>query len=355
MGLLQIGWYSVATYFAAKLVLAGIGQGDHAVALFDSTKKFDIVFVLVTVVWGYLFAFMGAKGLKYVAAVSTFFPIVIIVMLLIGAFAASGTVAKAEMPAEAPIEAFGMIIAMVIGFFATAGAAGADFCSANRNAKDVWLGGITGVGLVTVFAGGLALVTVAGAAGIDPTLITAAYGDALPKVSPKLGNAMLIIFAIGSVAPACFCSFIIGNSLSTMLGKPQSRIPITLAGVTIGIVLAALGVAGNLAPFFGLIGASFGPVVGAMAADYLLSGCKWVGPRKGVSVPGYAAWLIGFLVGISNNALVTNLIGREFLPGWHPTGVYSFVVGFVVYAVLAKIGLEPKVVEVENLKGVMGK
>ena len=117
-----------------------------------------------------------------------------------------------------------------------------------------------------------------------------------------------------------------------------------MAGATIGIVLAALGVAGNLAPFFGLIGASFGPVVGAMIADYLLSGKKWAGPREGISIPGYAAWLIGFVVGISNNGMVTTLLGRELLPGWHPTAIYSLVVGFIVYTILAKAGLEGKTV-----------
>ena len=32
-------------------------------------------------------------------------------------------------------------------------------------------------------------------------------------------------------------ALIIGNSLSTMLAKPKARVPITMAGATIGIVL----------------------------------------------------------------------------------------------------------------------
>ena len=135
-----------------------------------------------------------------------------------------------------------------------------------------------------------------------------------------------------------------------MLGSEKTRIPLTLGGATIGIILAALGVAGNLAPFFGLISASFGPVIGAMIADYLLSGRRWAGPRAGISVPGYAAWLIGFLVGISNNGLVTELLGLELLPGWHPTGLYALVVGFVVYVILAKAGMEPPTVDVPGLQ-----
>ena len=139
-----------------------------------------------------------------------------------------------------------------------------------------------------------------------------------------------------------------------MLGSEKTRVPLTLGGATIGIVLASLGLAGNLVPFFGLVSASFGPVIGAMIADYLLSGGKWAGPRAGISIPGYAAWLIGFLVGISNNMLVDKLLGFEvgqgILPGWHATGIYALVVGFVVYFVLAKVGLEPRTVSVPNLQ-----
>lgn len=423
MGLLQIGWYSVATFYAAKLVLEGTGFDDHAVSIFGPAGKFDVVFVITAVIWGYVFAFLGAKGIKYVASISTFFPLVIIIMLVVGAvsainglgeydrpeatkvaFAATNALdaeqqraeeealaegkteteakaagadartAMADKPADPAVIAsaeltekqqpvvsgmtlagFFLVIQMVIGFFATAGAVGADFCSNNRNSKDVWLGGVFGIGCAIVLAGGLALVTVAGAQGQLVSGLTSGdvtwgqlenyrYATSLPVVSTALGNWMLLLFAIGSMAPACFCSFIIGNSLSTMLGSEKTRVPLTLGGATIGIVLAALGVAGNLEPFFGLIGASFGPVIGAMIADYLLSGGKWSGPRDGISVPGYAAWLLGFIVGILNHPWI------GVLPGWHMTAVYSLVVGFVVYFVLAKAGLEPRTVDVPGLK-----
>jgi len=423
MGLLQIGWYSVGTFYAAKFILEGIGQEAHAVSIFGPEGQFDVIFIIAAVIWGYVFAFLGAKGIAYVARVATFLPLVIIIMLLASALAGSDTLAKldrgesakaalaasnvleteakeAEAAAKAEgqtdieaeqagaeakkalakqpanpdeIEAvslddsgkamvsgmqlagFLLVIQMVIGFFATAGAVGADFCMNNRDAKDVWMGGIVGVGVAALVAGGLALITIAGAHGqllgnVGQQSVTwgdladYSYGGGLKIVSPTMGNVMKILFAIGSMAPACFCSFIIGNSLSTMLGSEKTRVPLTLGGATIGIVLAALGVAGNLAPFFGLIGASFGPVIGAMIADYLLSGGKWAGPRRGISVPGYVAWVLGFIVGILNH----DWIGA--LPGWHPTSIYALVVGFVVYFVLAKAGMEGEAVDLPNLK-----
>jgi len=344
MGLLQIGWYSVATYYAAKLVLEGVGLGSYATTIFDETPQFSLLFVIVAIVWGYLFAFLGALGLKYVARIATFFPILPIIMLIVAGVVAAEYAGDYQPEATQPLPGFLLLIQMVIGFFATAGAVGADFCSNNRHRNDVNWGGIVGIWLPVVFAGGLALVIVAGAHGIDPNLQSFTFSAALPVVSPMLGKIMLILFAIGSVAPACFCSFIIGNSLSTMLGSEKTRIPLTLGGATIGIVLAALGVAGNLEAFFGLIGASFGPVIGAMIADYLLGGGKWSGPRAGISIPGYAAWALGFVVGILGHPWIA------VMPGWQITSIYSLVVGFLVYYVLAKAGLEPEKIDVPTLR-----
>ena len=90
---------------------------------------------------------------------------------------------------------------------------------------------------------------------------------------------MLFLFAIASIPPTCFCAFIAGNSFSTMIpGIP--RVSSTMAGAAIGIIAAVTGVAAHLISFFTIVGASFGPIIGAMAADYYLSGRRWAGPRE---------------------------------------------------------------------------
>ncbi len=394
MGLLQIGWYSVATYYATKLVLGGLGLPDTGPN-----------FYILAVVWGVLFAVIGALGIGYVARVSQFFPIVPILMLLIGAIQALPHLANFKTPNDLPgrvvdtdLISIGslLIIQMVVGFFGTAGAVGADFCSNNRNAEDVKWAGIAGIWGAIIFAAGLALITVAGAQGKSQSLLPKPtanwdqlsaeerkvvweglkpeerekllknrnesffYETALRSLNTTtaedgskkqnwLASAMLLLFAIGSMAPACFCSFIIGNSLSTMLASPKSRIPITVLGAAVGIGIALTGAPRHLESIVGLVGASFGPVIGAMIADYFLNGGRWSGPREGVNWAGYAAWFIGFLVGICNNPVVTNLLGREILPAWHPTGVYSLLVGCIVYIIMARtIGLPAR------LEGVVG-
>ena len=113
-----------------------------------------------------------------------------------------------------------------------------------------------------------------------------------------------------------------------------------MLGVAVAIVLAVTGVAARIISFFVIVGASFGPICGAMAADYLLSGRKWAGPREGINVAGYAAWAVGFLVGI----LPSLPLPADVIVYAQPAPLYSFIAGFVVYWVLAKAGLEPKTV-----------
>jgi cytosine permease len=78
-----------------------------------------------------------------------------------------------------------------------------------------------------------------------------------------------------------------------------------------------------------------------MAADYLLAGKRWSGPRAGINWAGYIAWALGFIVGILNHI-------PGVPAGWvaadHPAPLYAFAVGFVVYWVLAKAGLRPPVI-----------
>jgi len=348
MGLLQIGWYSVGTYYATKLMLGGLGY-ENATTIFDAnaaSQGFNIVFVVVAIAWGYIFALLGAFGIQYVAKVSSYLPWVAVAMLMIAAVGALPYVGEFKVPAETPdgLAAASSVIAMVIGFFATAGAAGCDFGINSRDKTDVNLAGLTGVTFSAILAGGLALIIVAGAQGKAGADAGFSIFSTLPVVSPSLAKVMLILLAIGSMAPACFCSSIIGNSLSTMIPS-MGRIPLTLAGATVGIVIAALGLASHLEVFFGLIGASFGPICGAIVADYLLSGRKWAGPREGINFAGYGAWLVGFLVGICNSPLLGE---KVMMASWHPTPLYSFIVGFVVYAVLAKVGLQPKAIPFEG-------
>jgi cytosine permease len=235
------------------------------------------------------------------------------------------------------------IIAIVIGFFATAGAAGADFGMNNRNGEDVVLGGSTGIALPILIAGGLTVLSVAGHIASTPGPPNYDYSIAIASVG-ALAPVMFFLFAAACVAPTCFCTLIASNSFATMLPKIPRTIS-TLAGVTIGALLAVTGVAKNLIGFFVIVGASFGPICGAIAADYLLAGKKWAGPRAGINWAGYISWTLGFVVGMLDRipGVPAGLVkfGR-------PAPLFSFVVAFIVYFGLAKAGMLPPTLLLED-------
>lgn len=328
MGLLQIGWFAVGTFFAAKFILSGFGS---------TAGPGSLPFILVGLAWGYSMASVGVMGIQYVAKISIYLNFIPLLMLLIVFAKTSDGVARHTVTNPDPFVAFTMLIQIVIGFFATAGAAGADFGINSRNERDVKLGGLVGIALAVMVAGGLPLLSVAGARALMPGVQGFNYDAVIAAMGGWLATAMFFLFTIASIPPACFCAFIAGNSFSTMIpGVP--RIGSTMAGVTVAIVLAVTGVAENLIGFFTIVGASFGPICGAMAADYLLSGKRWAGPREGINFAGYGAWAVGFLVGIVPFLPVSDNLKRIA----QPAVVYSFVTGFAVYAILAKVGLEPK-------------
>ena len=356
MGVLQFGWLAVNGFFAGLLLVIPF----FAVA--DQGKAMGSVpHLVVSSVWIVLGAFMGVKGIKYVARVATFLPLIplaILVILLvatiggIGTFDSQAMIAACEksspegmtvQPAMTTFAVMALIMTYVVGFFATAGAAGADFGMNNRNAKDVHLGGLVGIALATVFAGGAALLVVAGAYGsgivtsgavMDPTVLMETI------VGKQTAGVFMYLLAIAAFPPACFSAFIAANSFKTTLPNVRPLITCGLGAIA-AIVLVVMGWVSDAMGVFTIIGASFGPVCGAMMADYLLSGGKWAGPRAGFNPAGWISWIVGFAVGAAE--FIALIPGMEQLAGKVPCPpVAAFVVGFVLYAILAKIGLQSR-------------
>lgn len=331
MGVLQVGWFAVATYFATDYILRGL----------HSNSK--VLFIIVAIIWAYLLAWVAIRGIAYVARVAQVLNWVPLAMVVIVFAANLGGLRSYQAPAATDnAGGFLMMLAIVIGFFATAGAAGSDFGLNNRNRADVAWGGLIGIALAIVVAGGLPVLSVAGHVGLTSAAFTPAnleYSAAVTQVG-ALASAVFFLFAAASVAPTCFCTFIASNSFATMLPKIPRSVS-TVAAVTVGMLLAVTGVAQNLISFFTIVGASFGPICGAMAADYILAGFKWSGPRRGINWAGYIAWALGFAIGVLPQ-----------IPGVpagvaqldRPAPLLSFVVGFVAYWALAKAGVWPPVV-----------
>jgi len=333
MGVLQVGWMSVNAFVATTFILTAFGS---------KAGPGSVPFGLIAAVWALGLGYVGAKGIQYVARFALYLNAVPLLMILVVFAKNGGGIGQYAPPHPNSYLGLTMLIQIVVGFFATAGAAGVDFGMSSRNEEDVRWGGLVGILLAVVVAGGLPLLAVAGAHVLYG--VQDYHFDSAIAQTGSFAGIAFFLFAVASVAPMCFSSFIAGNSLSTMI-PGVARITSTMVGAVIAAILAMTGVAADLVGLFTIIGASFGPICGAMVADYWLSGKKWAGPREGINFAGYGAWAVGFLIGI----LPFLPISEGAKPYLQPAAVYSFVGGFVVYAILAKLGLQSKPIAVSSI------
>lgn len=359
MGLLQFGWLGVNAYGVATLLckcfgIAGIQEGAVVYPIVHP------VHAAIAVVFAAAAAFMGLKGIQYVARVATFLPLIPLVVLVVLTAVTIGGVAKfapeqiiAATPAGQPLGTLEVLILLstvIVGFFATAGAAGADISMSSRSAKDIHLGGLVGIVLSTIVAGGLAVVIVAGAygAGMVPDNLK---GNLNPLdlmkgglLDANVANVFMILLAISSFPGACFSAFIAATSFKTVMPKVNPWLSVGI-GTLVSIALAVTGLTGKVVEVFVVIGASFGPVCGAMMADYLLSGRKWAGPRAGCNPAGWISWVVGFVVGAFQfiAPLIPAVAAYKDVVPCPP--VAAFVVGFILYYVLALIGLQSRTLD----------
>ena len=345
MGVLQFGWLGVNTY-ASSLLLSEVIPLPPRV---------------IMVVFGVLAAFVGLKGIQYVGRVATYLPLIPLAILLIlfvktagslGGFEVAKLVEahKAVAPDAAPaLSTFGVlafVLTYVVGFFATAGAAGVDFGTNSRDGRDVRMGGLVGIAAAIIVTAGLSMLIVAGTYG-SSDLATKAVAQGQESGGFVLNSVALIKVILGATAfkwmsfllalaafpAACFSSFIAANSFKTTLPKVNPFISVGI-GAAVSVILAVTGLAGRVVPVFVVIGASFGPICGAMFVDYLMNDKKWTGPRAGFNPAGWIAWAVGFVVGILPNLGVA-------VPA---APVLAFVAGALVYFVCAKVGLLSRVV-----------
>lgn len=343
MGLLQFGWVGVNVFFSAQALSAVIPVDAR----------------ILMVVWGVLACFVGLKGIQYVAKVATYLPLIPLVVLLwlaaktigsVGSFSPDTLVTAQQVAAPTgpgALSAVGVLAVMltyVVGFFATAGAAGVDFGTNSRDKNDVQMGGLIGVALAIILTAGLSLLIVAGYYGAHKTgadgKFTLSSFELIPSIlGPGTAKWVMFLLAIAAFPPACFSSFIAANSFKTTLPNVNPFISVGI-GTIVAIILAVTGVVAKAISVFVIIGASFGPICGAMMVDYLLSKGKWTGPRAGFNPAGWIAWALGFIVGILPNLHNWN----ASFPDVPAAPVLAFIVGAVVYFLCAKMGMQTQVI-----------
>jgi cytosine permease len=373
MGLLQFGWLAVnaaavgdilCKCFGLDTAVPGIGHGTIAT-----------VFAVVA-------ALVGLKGIQYVARVATYLPLIpvfVLLVLFVNTCGGLGNISLNQLISadqRGPdigarmLTGWGVISFLciyVVGFFATAGAAGADIAMNSRNRDDVHIGGLGGVVIPTVLAGWAVMLIVGGAYGaklVSPANVGNLNPVALmPDImGARFANVAMIALAISSFPGACFSAFIAANSFKTTMPKVNPFLSVGI-GTLAAVLLAVTGVAGKVVEVFVVIGASFGPICGAMLADFLLSKRRWSGPRAGFNPAGWISWIVGLAVG-AFNLVVKIAVDRHWdwlynlapdLEKWQNyvpvPPVSALVVGFVLYLVLSLLGARTRVLEMPRSAG----
>ena len=146
---------------------------------------------------------------------------------------------------------------------------------------------------------------------------------------------MFLIFGLASLAPAVYAAHLFGQRFEEVW-PGLSRTRWTLVGTAAAWILIATGRASRLEAIFSILGAVFAPAVGAMAADYVRTRGAWPGPRRGVNVAGLIAWLVGMAIGLLPTITAASGWGRG--TQFQPAAVHGFMAGFLVYALLARLG-----------------
>ena len=100
-------------------------------------------------------ATIGILGIQYVARASLFLNAIPLLMILVVFFRVQGGISQHQPTLSDNWGAIATILQTVIGFFATAGAAGVDFGMNSRDERDVRLGGLVGIAGAILIAGGL--------------------------------------------------------------------------------------------------------------------------------------------------------------------------------------------------------
>jgi hypothetical protein len=311
----------------------------------------NFVFLVTSLTWSYAAALVGHYLVEVIGALMNIFPVFMGLLLAVAMLWTLGGVPHFRPPAidpetSAPIRdgglrAFGMMVQLIFGFFAPAGALAADWGAVNRSERDVRLGGLVGVAFASWTVATLALLIVAGALGRSPNPPRpedfSFHVAVLRGIGGPLGGTILMVFGLASLAPTCFAAYLFGQRFAAAW-PGLKRIRWTLLGTSAAWLLIVFGWAGRLQTIFGLMGAAFAPVVAAMAADYVRHRGVWPGARRGVNLPGLLAWAVGLAVGLV--PIVSASVRWDAGTRFQPAAVFAFLAAFIAYLVLAGLGAE---------------
>jgi hypothetical protein len=241
---------------------------------------------------------------------------------------------------------------MILNFFTMASLTGVGWGAQARGRRDIVLGGLTGIVLAASWMAGMSLYVVAGAAAqplsdnrwfvtnvLDTRRLSFRWA-VFYGIGGVPAGAILILFGLAALAPACYAVWAYSDKLSTHWPRVRQR-TWTWVGGAIALVLGATSALHRLDLIFSAMGDVFAPVIGAMAGDWERQNGRWSGVRPGVNRTGIIAWAAGFLVAL---VLEVDRMAYPESASRLPNAFGGFVTALAVYWLLARLGRDRPIV-----------
>jgi cytosine permease len=359
VGVACIFWYAVAIDYAVDSTLLGLKACGLIVA--DSLHAWNLgpivvkcpVYLCTALFWIYITGTAGLWKLPgvVVALMRVYAPIALLLLTAVALGMLPNVGSYSLETATMIVEktgftdrwrGHGSVVQLMTGFFAMAGLASVDWGATVMRRRDVVLDGLTGIVLTGSWTAIMSLLVVTGAAAQLQNENTWWWSDDPFRLSFRWavfygiggvpGGAILILFGLAALAPACYSTWVYGQKLSThwpRLGQSGW----TWIGGAIAFVLGATSYASQIEWTFSVMGDVFAPAVGAIAGDWLRTRGVWPGIRPGVNRLGLVAWGAGF--GVALVLEVDRAYNPGSIPWWRSTAICGFVASFVVYVTLA--------------------
>jgi hypothetical protein len=208
----------------------------------------------------------------------------------------------------------------VFGAFAFAGVMAVEWGASARDRRDVKLGGWT-----AILAAGAATTLAALALGArGPTGMP--WGSLVEWPDRWVGGALLLLFGLASLAPACYASALFASRFRAHwpgLGWKGIGLSFLLF-----VVPGATGIAWDVTTLAGISGALFAPLAGVLAIEAFRRGPRRA-MRPGWEPAGVAAWVAGVVAGLAP-------IVAPGLRWVQPAALVGWAVAAVVHAVLSR-------------------
>ena len=273
LGITSFGWFGV----------------QAGVAGLSMQKIFpDINLTAAVIVLGLLMMLFAVVGFKAMAKFNYLAIPPLVILMAWGIYEALDIFGVDSIINHTPKEPMSIVSGLnsVIGLVIVGAIVSPDQLRFSRSAKDVFIIGLVGIGLVSIFQQVAAGIMATGAPSADITEVLANLGFGF------IAFSILILAAWSTNVANAYSG---GLALKTMLPNVK-RTHLTLLAGLIGTGVAASGIIFKFIEFLSFLSYAVPAIAGIMWSEYYLLRKRTFVVRPGVNVIAILCWIAGFLV-----------------------------------------------------------